>query len=156
MTTAWLRDPWWWTVCGLGVGAVLGARMLLGPGLGPGLAPWFMPGLPALLMFALVYPVLEELVFRGMLQPWLLRRTAARAIIGPLTLANLLTSVLFSLAHVPLRGAVHATLVFTPSLAFGLFRDRHDSVLPPIVLHVVWNTAVLCLFGQPPTGPAGE
>ncbi|TVQ46511.1 MAG: JDVT-CTERM system CAAX-type protease [Gammaproteobacteria bacterium] len=144
--TAWWRDPWWWTACVLGIAVVFGARLVFGAGAGPA---W-----TALLLFGLVYPVLEELVFRGLLQPWLLRRTAARAA-GPLTLANLLTSVLFSLAHLPLRGAVHATLVFAPSLVFGLFRDRHDSVLPAIGLHVIWNVAVLLLLGEPPMGAAG-
>lgn len=151
---AWLRDPWWWTACGLGVVAVCAARVLAEPAYGPVFDPGTWPAWPVLLLFALIYPVLEELVFRGVLQPWLLRRTAAR--VGPMTLANLLTSVVFSLAHVPLRGAVHATLVFGPSLVFGLFRDRHDSVSPAIALHVVWNATVLVLWGEPSMGPPDD
>ncbi|MCC5870370.1 MAG: JDVT-CTERM system CAAX-type protease [Gammaproteobacteria bacterium] len=136
---SWPRDPALWFTLAVGIACVLVLRALLGKG--------DAPGLTAILLVILVFPVLEELVFRGGLQPLLLKWTRQRAL-GALTLANLLTSVVFSLAHVPAHGLLHGALVFIPSLAFGVFRDRHDSVLPAIVLHAGWNAAAILLLGQ--------
>lgn len=44
-------------------------------------------------------------------------------------------SALHFIGHPPLWAAG----VLLPSLLYGFFRDRHDSVLPPIALHVFYN-----------------
>ena len=135
----WLRDPFYWATLAGGVGLVLLARLLLGPGARP---------VPLeLLLLVVCYPLLEEFLFRGLLQPWLLARTRAYRV-GPITLANVLTSLLFALVHVPARGGLHGLLVFVPSLAFGYFRDRHDSLWPAVVLHASWNAAAVLLLGR--------
>lgn len=134
----WHRDPLFWAILLTGVALLAVAHALLGPGLR---AP-----LMVLLLLIVVFPVLEEIVFRGFIQPLLLKWTDAA--LGPVTLANVLTSIAFALAHLPAHGGLHATLVFVPSLFFGLFRDRHDSLVSPIVLHVAWNAAAVLLLGR--------
>jgi membrane protease YdiL (CAAX protease family) len=129
----WLRDPLFLVAL---VGGTLLA-LLLRNWLGPPAAA----GSAVLLMLTLV-PLLEELAFRGALQPMLLRVTGGRRA-GPLSLANLLTSLGFCALHALRRPAALAAGVFLPSLVFGWFRERHDSVLPPLLLHLCWNAAVL-------------
>lgn len=93
----------------------------------------------------LLLPLLEELGFRGGLQTLLLRRTTLR--LGPLTLANWVTALAFSAAHIPAQGPGWAALVLAPALVFGWLRERSGGVSAPIVLHVVYNTGFLLLVG---------
>lgn len=129
----WLRDPLFLATLAGGMLIAWLLRLWLGPPAASGRA--------LLLMLTLV-PVVEELAFRGALQPALLRATGGRRA-GPLSLANLLTSLAFSGLHALTRPLALATAVFLPSLVFGWFRERHDSVLPPLALHLCWNTALL-------------
>ena len=90
----------------------------------------------------LLYPVLEELAFRGFVQSGLLRVPAlARRWAGRLgmTGANLVTAVLFGAAHAWYQPLWYAGLVIIPGLIFGLVRDRTDRVWPAILLHVCFN-----------------
>ncbi len=97
------------------------------------------------LQVALLYPLLEEIVFRGALQGYLSRRLAGRGI-GPLSYANLATSLIFSLAHLLFRSTGAALLVFVPSLIFGYFRDRYGALGIPIALHCYYNGGFYLLF----------
>jgi len=97
-------------------------------------------------MPALVYPVLEEIVFRGAAQGALWQTRLAAVALGPLSGPNLLTSVVFTSLHLILRPGWFMLGVFVPSLIFGYFRDRHQSIVPPIMLHVLYNTGFLLLF----------
>jgi len=94
-----------------------------------------------LLGFLVVQPLLEELLFRGVVQGWL-REAAwgARKTLG-LSAANWTTSALFVVAHLPAQPPAWAVAVFVPSLVFGHFRDRHDSLLPAALLHIAYNAA---------------
>lgn len=98
------------------------------------------------LLLAVVYPVLEELAFRGALQGSLYHSQWGRAAMGPLTHANLLTSLLFACFHFIAHPALWAILVIFPSLLFGYFRDKYQSVLPAILLHVFYNMGYFWLF----------
>jgi len=91
--------------------------------------------------FLVIQPLLEELLFRGVVQGWL-REAAwgARKTLG-LSSANWITSLLFVVAHLPAQPLAWASAVFVPSLVFGHFRDRHDSLLPAALLHIAWNAA---------------
>ncbi|WP_155999612.1 JDVT-CTERM system glutamic-type intramembrane protease MrtJ [Thioalkalivibrio sulfidiphilus] len=97
-----------------------------------------------LLMLGFVYPVLEEMVFRGLIQGWLAKHLPQR--LGPLSLANTLTSVLFTLLHMIRLVPWVAVWVFVPSVIFGFFRERHGSLRTPILLHIYYNLGVLLLF----------
>ncbi len=94
---------------------------------------------------ALVYPLLEEWVFRGFVQdlvhqhlrPWRL---------GPLSHANILTSLLFTALHFINHAPLAAALVFVPSLVFGFFKDRTGQLAAPILLHIFYNSGYFWLF----------
>ena len=98
------------------------------------------------LLPALVYPLLEELVFRGLIQHTLYQYAWGARRLGTLSVANLITSVLFGLAHLWRQPLAWAAAVIAPSLLFGYFRDRYHSVVPAIVLHTVYNTGFFWLF----------
>ena len=92
-----------------------------------------------LLLVAVLYPVLEECLFRGLIQPQLLHyRPLSRCFFG-LSMANMLTSVLFSTAHLFTQPVIWAMAVLVPSLIFGAFRDRYQSVVPGMILHAYYN-----------------
>lgn len=104
------------------------------------------PGL--FLMPALVYPVLEEIAFRGLLQE-LVRERVSSSGFGPLSHANLITSLVFTALHFIYHPPVWAALVLLPSLVFGYFKDRTRSVVAPAILHVFYNSGFLWLFSAP-------
>ncbi len=94
---------------------------------------------------ALLYPVIEEILFRGLIQdavrdhlrPWHL---------GWLTHANLVTSLLFTALHFFNHSPLWAASVFLPSLLFGLLRERSGGLAAPITLHVFYNSGYFWLF----------
>ena len=87
----------------------------------------------------LIYPVLEELTFRGALQGWLLSYGWGRSARLGITAANLVTTGAFVALHFLHHVPAWAASVAVPSLVFGYFRERHASVYPAIALHVVYN-----------------
>ncbi|MCO6412667.1 MAG: JDVT-CTERM system CAAX-type protease [Thiogranum sp.] len=101
----------------------------------------------AFLYPALLYPVVEELVFRGIIQEQLHKRLSPWRL-GPLSHANIFTSLLFTALHFINHPPLWAAAVFFPSLVFGLFRDRSGGVTAPIVLHVFYNSGYFWLFAQ--------
>ncbi|MCG6899769.1 MAG: JDVT-CTERM system CAAX-type protease [Gammaproteobacteria bacterium] len=94
------------------------------------------------------YPLAEEMVFRGLLQE-LVHDYISRHSLGPITVANLLTSVMFTGLHFIYHAPVWAALVFIPSLIFGFFKDRTGRLAAPILLHVFYNAGFLWLFTTP-------
>ena len=101
------------------------------------------------LMPALVYPVIEEIAFRGAAQGALWKTRLADVTLGPLSGPNLLTSVAFTGLHVWLRPGWFALGVIVPSLIFGYFRDRYHGIVPSILLHVFYNAGFFWLFMNP-------
>jgi len=102
-------------------------------------------GVVALASLILLQPLLEELLFRGLLQGWLLAWPWARRQLGGFTLANLVVTLLFTALHLISHPPLWAAGVLLPSLLYGYFRDRHDSVLPAIALHVFYNAGYFLL-----------
>lgn len=109
------------------------------------------PSAVALFWFVLVAPAIEETVFRGGLQEWLLRRDAA--VIGPISRANALASAAFAAGHLIGHPPAWAAAMALPSLIFGMFYERRRRLASPIVLHALYNAAYLALLGAT-TGPA--
>jgi hypothetical protein len=97
------------------------------------------------LSLVLWQPVLEELLFRGIIQGQFLARAWGGKMRWGLTHANLLTSVLFVLAHTLYHPPLWAFAVFVPSLVFGHFRDRYGSIYPALLLHVFYNAGYFLL-----------
>ena len=100
------------------------------------------------LLPVVVYPVLEEIVFRGLVQE-LVRDYVSGRCFGPLSVANLLTSLLFTALHFIYHAPLWAALVFLPSLVFGFFKDRTGRLTAPILLHAFYNAGFLLLFTFP-------
>ena len=103
------------------------------------------------LILALLSGTAEELLFRGALWPTLM-------------LAG--TTLLFGVVHIVPRRALWVYPLFAAAcgLLLGLLRDGTDSVVPPMVAHVVVNALNLSWLGRqaraaaapaiPPTSPA--
>jgi len=108
--------------------------------------PSLAPG--KFVMLALVYPVLEELAFRGFLQEALYKTAQGKKTWLGISGANALTSVIFALFHLLRHPPLWAASIIFPSLVFGFFRDRYERVTPAIVLHVFYNAGYFWLFGS--------
>jgi membrane protease YdiL (CAAX protease family) len=91
------------------------------------------PGLGAFLislaLLAGLAPLVEELVFRGLLYGWLASRWGGG-------IGFLVSSLAFAAAHVELA---HALLVLPLGLLFGLLRWRTGSLWPSLVAHMANN-----------------
>jgi membrane protease YdiL (CAAX protease family) len=122
-----------------GVAVGLGLYLFVKPHTGP-MAPVSMA---AGLMFVLAWPLAEEIVFRGVLQGEL-QRTAwgARGWHG-ITMANVVTSLVFVAFHFINHPPLWAASVIAPSLVFGYLRDRHASVWPAFLVHAFYNLVYL-------------
>jgi CAAX protease family protein len=106
----------------------------------PVLHPW------RFLTLAAVSPVLEETVFRGMIQGWMLEWPWGRKGLGTISLANLLTSLLFSALHAMAHTPLWAAAAVVPSLIFGYFRERRGGLASPIALHCLYNAGYFLLY----------
>ena len=93
----------------------------------------------ALLLAGLLQPFLEEVLFRGFLQPLLVQNFRERGGI-------LLTSVAFAALH----GAVAFLPVFCLSLLLGAIYLRTRSLIAVAAVHAIHNSLVLALFLNSP------
>jgi membrane protease YdiL (CAAX protease family) len=94
---------------------------------------------------ALLYPIVEEWIFRGFVQEFAHRRLPPWRL-GPLSHANILTSVLFTALHFINHPPLAAAMVFIPSLIFGFFKDRSGQLAAPTLLHIFYNSGYFWLF----------
>ncbi|MDX8391029.1 MAG: JDVT-CTERM system glutamic-type intramembrane protease [Mariprofundaceae bacterium] len=100
-----------------------------------------------LLMQTMIYPTLEELVFRGLLQGRLIEFDWGGRQLAGISVANMLTTVVFSLLHLVNHAPQWALAVIVPSLVFGYFRDRYNGwIIPSIALHCYYNTGYFLIF----------
>jgi membrane protease YdiL (CAAX protease family) len=98
------------------------------------------------LTFALLYPYVEEIVFRGLIQPALGKKLpGSNAIISN---ANIVTSLLFSSAHLINHSPLWALATFIPSLIYGYSMDRYKTLYAPTILHCVYNAGYFAVAGQ--------
>ena len=87
-----------------------------------------------------LWALVEEIIFRGALQPALARAFADRASPLPwLTASNVATSIVFAAAHLWRHPPFMALAVFPVSLLFGIARERSGRIGPPVLLHVYFN-----------------
>jgi uncharacterized protein len=138
----WLSDVHFWLASLAAVLFWLALSWLMPEGAGK---PGPTRGLAALFSLVLLQPLVEELLFRGLLQGKLAARPWGRRQVGGFTLANLLASLLFTALHFAGHPPLWAAGVLLPSLLYGYFRDRHDSVYPAIALHVFYNAGYFLL-----------
>lgn len=105
------------------------------------------PDYITLLMLVVVYPILEELVFRGLIQEYIFTKIKGFWI-SNLSKANVITSIFFVLLHTAYNPLWWALLVFFPSLVFGYFKEKYDSLFPSIFLHISYNTWFFVWIGK--------
>lgn len=107
--------------------------------------PTPLPGVGPLLLMLLVLPLLEEWVFRGVLQHRLSRVATLRFRRFGVSGANATASLVFSLAHWPRLGMPVALLMLPPGLVFGHFYERHGGLAVPFLLHAWYNACALLI-----------
>lgn len=133
-------DTHWW--CALALGPLAWLAIL-------GMGVSATPGLPdpAVLVYGvLLYPLVEEILFRGLIQAALLEKSSLTRCIGPLSLANIITSAGFAATHLIVHPPLQAASIFLPSLVFGWAYERYRHIGPAVVLHAVYNAGFLYLF----------
>lgn len=118
---AWAALPVWAGV------ALMSSQPLRAPS-----GPW------AWALLVLVLPMAEELAFRGLLQGQLLRLSSCRRL-GPVSVANAVTSLAFAAAHLWAQPPAWALAAGLPSLVFGHLRERFGSVWPAVAMHALYN-----------------
>ncbi|MEO6871383.1 MAG: JDVT-CTERM system glutamic-type intramembrane protease [Chthoniobacterales bacterium] len=93
-----------------------------------------------ILYFIIGSPIQEEVVFRGLLQTTLEQRLGASfSFLGiSVAVATLIIAILFGLIHLAI-GVATAIAAFVLGLLAGELRRRSSSLLPAIVLHVIFN-----------------
>ena len=93
--------------------------------------------LPSFIAFAVLAPLVEELIFRGLIYGWIEGRWGWRP-------AFVVSSLAFSAAHFE---PAHIILVLPLGFLFGWLRHRSQSLLPSLVAHMINNGfAVLSLL----------
>src|SRR5262249_20511694 len=83
----------------------------------------------SLVVLALLAPLVEELIFRGLIYGWVSGRW------GTIT-GWIVSSLAFAAAHYE---PAHILLVLPLGVLFGWLRRRTDSILPSLVAHIVNN-----------------
>lgn len=105
--------------------------------------PFSAPGKFLLLTF--LYPIVEEVVFRGLVQDFFSNKFKNKKI-SVISYANILTSIIFVLLHFLYHPWAWAVAVIVPSLIFGYSKERYSSLLAPIVLHIIYNMGYYWLY----------
>ena len=103
----------------------------------------------AFLSLCIAQPLFEELIFRGVLQGELLCQPWGAVARWGVSAANAVTSVAFTALHFISHPPIWALSVLIPSLLFGYFRERHQSLYPPLALHIYYNTGYFLITGFP-------
>jgi len=103
------------------------------------------------LLFSLILwqPFGEELLFRGIIQGQIYKLPWGQRSWFDLSAANLLTSFAFVALHLVYHPTVWAVAIFFPSLVFGYFRERHQSLYPAFALHSLYNLGYLVTASLP-------
>jgi len=108
---------------------------------------WLFSDIRSLFFLIFLYPIVEELIFRGLIQEYIERKTHKITVFKALSWANIFTSLLFVLMHLAYHSPIWAMLVFFPSLVFGYFKERYEHIIPSIVLHSFYNLWHFSIIG---------
>lgn len=92
-----------------------------------------------LLTFVILIPIIEEVLFRGFLQVWLLNKRWFQARSAGVSRANWSTSLAFAVAHLWQHAWQLFPGYFVVSLLLGHFRERYRGILVPVLLHAYYN-----------------
>lgn len=100
-------------------------------------------GMVGAVVFVVSVSTLEEVLFRGFLQGWLLRRASLKFMLFHFTRANWLTSLAFAAAHVWTHVLELVPGYFAVGMVLGYFRERYNGILVPVLLHSYYNLGLL-------------
>ena len=129
---------WFWWACAFGAAPIAAVVVVAG-------YPMETANPPRDLAMLTLWSVLEEIVFRGLLQPAMARAFERRPMPmggSPLTLANVATSVIFAAVHLWRHPLGVALGVFPISLIYGKARELSGHWWPAALLHVGFNVAL--------------
>ena len=104
-----------------------------------------MEDLKLFLTLILLYPILEEILFRGLIQPTIAKQFSKSWLI--ISQANLITSALFVSLHFISHPPLWALAVVIPSITFGYIQERVNHILAPITLHTTYNAGYFLMLG---------
>lgn len=90
-----------------------------------------------------ISPIIEEYIFRGVVQQWLLGRISKKYFL--LSVANILTSILFAALHLFYQSPLQVVGVFISSLVFGVMFERYN-LIAATAFHIFYNTLFLLIF----------
>jgi uncharacterized protein len=93
-------------------------------------------------LFTLI-PFVEEIMFRGLLQGWLLEKSWFSKTSAGVSRANWLSSFTFAAAHVWQHALLLAPGYLAVSLVLGHFRERYRGIAVPVLLHGYYNLGLL-------------
>lgn len=96
----------------------------------------------AIALFAFI-PIIEEVLFRGFIQGWLLHKDWFNKHTAGVSRANGCTSIVFACAHLWQHALILAPGYFMVSLVFGHFRERYRGILVPVLLHGYYNLGLI-------------
>lgn len=135
------QSPWSFPYRQFSRGLVAGISPRFYAALLLGFGAWLLPkpGITPSVSFLFLAALVEEVVFRLLLQGEMHRLLRRAYPLPGLSLANAATSGIFAAIHLLNHPPLWALSVFFPSLVFGWAMDRYRSVLPPILLHLCYN-----------------
>ena len=107
---------------------------------------WYHP--ETLVVSVVLFPLIEEISFRGIVQGALLSRPLLRKSLWGITGANGIASAMFVGVHFVHHSPEWALMMFFPSLVFGYFRDKTSGVSTSVCLHMFYNLTFLSIAGQ--------
>jgi membrane protease YdiL (CAAX protease family) len=100
-------------------------------------------GLFGAVAFVVSFAALEEVLFRGFLQGWLLGKSQFNIKIFVFSRANLITSIAFAVAHIWTHSLELLPGYFLVGMVLGYFRERYNGILVPVFLHSYYNLGLL-------------
>ena len=100
---------------------------------------WYLNSPLQLFNLIIVSAVVEEIIFRGAIFGLLVKKLNSKQTI-------IITSILFSIAHIFLHSPLWALLVFFPGILYGVLRDSHGTPVSAIFLHLIYNLMYFSLY----------
>lgn len=96
--------------------------------------------------YLILMPFIEELAFRGYLQSTISKlKPGGWPTQTMFSFANIMTSTIFAAIHFISYFQALAALTFIPSLIFGYFKDKHQSIFPGLIIHSFYNFLFISL-----------
>jgi membrane protease YdiL (CAAX protease family) len=120
---------------------------------GVGTSRWAIPSLKIVMMGVLIYPLIEELVFRGCIQGSLSGLLPCQIwLFARIDLAVILMSFIFALWHFDITQPntikfIPFALHFLGGISLGILRNQTGAIWPGVFVHVLGNA--LSIFQKP-------